>query len=79
VLSPTSREVRGHVIALAGPWRTSGEWWAEEKWMRDEWDVMLAPHPVKSSALTRATEGTAVYRIYRDLKSGEWFVDGAYD
>ena len=32
---------RGEVRKAAGPWRTSGEWWREEQWIEDEWDVEI--------------------------------------
>jgi len=60
--------VRGRVVELAGPWRTSGEWWTGEGWARDEWDVAL-----------EEKGGVALYRIYRDLENGAWFVEGSYD
>jgi protein ImuB len=56
---------RGAVVAAAGPWRTAGEWWAERAWAREEWDVALL-------------DG-AVYRVARDLATGEWVVDAVYD
>jgi protein ImuB len=59
---------RAEVLACAGPWRTSGEWWTNEGWQRDEWDVAV-----------RTKDGTALYRMYRDAASGEWFVFGSYD
>ncbi len=31
--------VRGEVMAASGPWRTSGEWWREDGWEHDEWDI----------------------------------------
>jgi hypothetical protein len=31
--------VRGEVVAASGPWRTSGDWWREDGWERDEWDI----------------------------------------
>ena len=34
-------EIRGNVILAAGPWRTSGDWWADEPWDREEWDVEI--------------------------------------
>jgi len=34
-------EVRGDVILAAGPWRTSGDWWTDEPWDREEWDVTV--------------------------------------
>ena len=54
---------------LAGPWRTTGDWWREDRWARDEWDVTIESNS-KTSAL---------YRIYRELKSETWFVEGNYD
>jgi len=65
--------VRGAVVELAGPWRTSGEWWTGEGWARDEWDVALALQPARSTA------PVILCRIYRDLESGAWFVEGSYD
>jgi protein ImuB len=59
-----SERVSGAVLHAAGPWRTSGEWWADTSWTRDEWDVAL--------------ESQAAYRIYL-TPSQEWFVEGSYD
>ena len=33
------RGVYGSVIAVSGPWRTSGDWWREDFWLQDEWDI----------------------------------------
>jgi protein ImuB len=55
--------VRGKVLDLAGPWRTSGDWWTPDPWHRDEWDIALS-------------DG-ALYRIYCDPAG--WFVEGSYD
>ena len=30
---------RAEVRKASGPWRTSGEWWREEQWSEDEWDL----------------------------------------
>jgi protein ImuB len=30
---------RGEVRKVSGPWRTSGEWWCDEQWIEDEWDL----------------------------------------
>jgi len=53
------------VVGCAGPWRVSGEWWDAAAWARDEWDVALS-------------DG-AVCRLARDLRAGEWYLDGVYD
>jgi protein ImuB len=60
-----NKSVRGRVIKLSGPWRTSGDWWEPEPWSRDEWDAALS-------------DG-AVYRIYYDFRSTAWFIEGMYD
>jgi len=31
--------MRGEVVAASGPWRTSGDWWREDAWEHDEWDI----------------------------------------
>ncbi|HXZ86823.1 MAG TPA: hypothetical protein VEI82_15175, partial [Myxococcota bacterium] len=53
------------VLEAAGPWRFFGEWWGDAPFARDYWDVQLA-------------DG-GVYRLYRDLAHGGWFVDGIHD
>jgi protein ImuB len=55
--------IRGKVLELAGPWRTSGDWWTADPWSRDEWDTALC-------------DG-ALYRIY--CGPCGWFVEGSYD
>ena len=60
-----SAPARGRVLACAGPWRTSGEWWLPNAWNRDEWDIALS-------------DG-GLYRVYRDLDAARWFIEGYYD
>jgi len=61
-------KVQGEIIWLAGPWRSSGDWWEQEGWARDEWDIALQSEP-----------GIALYRLVHDLLSGCWFIEGTYD
>jgi protein ImuB len=61
----TARGVSGRVLEAAGPWRTSGDWWRDDAWSRDEWDVALS-------------DG-ALYLLSRDRRNGEWFIEAAYD
>lgn len=63
------RSVYGKVIKLSGPWRTTGDWWRNDRWARDEWDV----------AIESSKERLTIYRIYRELSSGNWFIEGNYD
>ncbi len=60
-----ARGVRGRVVEMAGPWRSSGDWWRSNAWSRDDWDVAL-------------TDG-ALYRLWRDRQADEWFLEGRYD
>jgi protein ImuB len=57
--------VKGRIVASAGPWRSSGDWWKRGPWDHAEWDVAV-------------TDG-AVYRIREDLRTGRWFLEGNYD
>ncbi len=77
------------VISIAGPWRRDGEWWRD-----GELDARQDPSGTKEQELkmdggrkcgfTRdyyelALEDGGVYRVFRDLNSDQWFLDGAYD
>jgi protein ImuB len=53
----------GRIIAGAGPWRVSGEWWTEAPFVQDEWDVEL-------------DDGT-LCRLARDGRG--WRLDAIYD
>ncbi len=57
----------GRVTVRAGPWRSSGRWWALDRsgWDRDEWDVAL--------------DDGVVYRLARDRASGGWTIEGQGD
>ncbi|MCX6598329.1 MAG: hypothetical protein NTV70_18405 [Acidobacteria bacterium] len=62
-----SQKVAGVVCQTAGPWRTSGEWWASTAWNRDEWDIAL--------------DTGGLYRLYcvHAPQRANWFLDGSYD
>lgn len=57
--------VRGAVVNSRGPWRMSGNWWSEDVWNRDRWDVAL--------------ESGVLYRLFEQIDTGRWFVEGSYD
>jgi len=73
--------LQGKVLWSAGPWRSSGDWWAQHSsarisnedvrvWDREEWDIALA---------SEKSGDVALYRIYRDIATGDWFADASYD
>jgi protein ImuB len=70
------RSVYGKVVSLAGPWRTTGDWWSNDRWARDEWDVALES---ASGIKKHESQAQVLYRIYRELNDGTWFVEGSYD
>jgi protein ImuB len=74
-------ELGGKILWSAGPWRSSGDWWAEQSasksnseeaqvWDREEWDIALA---------NDGSSSVALYRIYCDTSTGQWFADASYD
>ncbi len=77
--------MRGRVVAASGPWRSSGDWWREDAWQSDEWDLEVQ---IESDVYSRSPAGSEprqggpphiVYRVFYDLARKEWFVRGAYD
>ena len=68
------RSIHGKITNVAGPWRTTGDWWREDRWARDEWDIEVEIGNGFADARTRV-----LYRIYRELPGGTWFVEGSYD
>jgi len=62
------QEVHGEIVWCAGPWRSSGDWWEQDGWSRDEWDIALPNNHT-----------LALYRLVHDLLSERWFVEGTYD
>ena len=69
--SKASSKVRGQIVCASGPWRASGDWWRSDVWARDEWDVAVID--------STSRESEVLCRIYRDLTSEQWFVEGIYD
>ncbi|HEU5079867.1 MAG TPA: DNA polymerase Y family protein [Opitutaceae bacterium] len=59
----TGPQIHSPVLAVRGPFRSSGEWWKTESWSREEWDVELALG--------------GIYRVAR-IKE-EWYLDGEYE
>jgi protein ImuB len=74
------------VISIAGPWRRDGEWWLG---FTVDADMHADSSAEKNPAVPEcgfirdyyelALEDGGVYRIFRDLNSDKWFLDGAYD
>jgi protein ImuB len=65
---PKSKEMQGEILWAAGPWRSSGDWWEQEGWAHDEWDIAV-----------RGEAGIALYRLVRDRLGGRWTLEGMYD
>jgi protein ImuB len=68
ILCPTNKAMQGEILWAAGPWRSSGDWWEQEGWARDEWDIAV-----------QGEAGIALYRLVRDRLGGRWFLEGTYD
>jgi protein ImuB len=67
-VAPSARGLAGGpVVARAGPWRSSGRWWAGDRaaWDRDDWDVEL-------------DHGGRLH-LSHDRVNGRWEVGGIFD
>jgi protein ImuB len=62
----------GKVVHASGPWRVSGEWWEENSWQEDAWEVEL-------SFAGKNAASSGIYCIVFDAKQKRWFVRGGYD
>jgi len=75
--------LRGEVTAASGPWRTSGDWWREDPWQQDEWDLEIhfqsAPEPGDRFSSAESRPNSGIYRFYYDSLRRGWFVRGVYD
>ena len=89
VACPKRKEISGEILWMAGPWRSSGDWWEQDGWARDEWDIAIqlpvAGRPQAATGIRlqveplAETSSLALYRLVHDLLSGRWFVEGTYD
>jgi protein ImuB len=62
---------------MAGPWRSSGDWWEQDGWSRDEWDIAMTTVASRQSSVIGYS--FSLCRLVHDLLSGHWFVEGTYD
>jgi protein ImuB len=62
----------GKVVHASGPWRSSGQWWEDQPWQEDAWDLEII-----FSGESPAAHG--LYRFCYDGLQEKWFVRGVYD
>lgn len=53
---------------ISGPWKISGGWWTKNPWNYEQWDVSVEDDNTR-----------VLYRIFREVFSGRWFLAGTYD
>jgi protein ImuB len=58
-----SSVVSGEITDALGPYRASGQWWENDRWGVEEWDIEVGDH--------------GLYRLRRDHTG--WYVEGCYD
>jgi len=72
--------LRGEVSAASGPWRTSGDWWRDDSWQQDEWDLEIRfQDAVERSPSRGLPPNLGIYRFFYDSQRRGWFVRGVYD
>ena len=62
------KEISGDVLWAAGPWRSSGDWWEQDAWVHDEWDIAV-----------QQRQQIVLYRLIHDLMGRKWVLEGTYD
>lgn len=78
------RGIYGEVVAASGPWRSSGDWWQEDAWDQDDWELAIdfgsphGPHGPRERSVSSWPQ-YGVYRVYYDALRRGWFVRGFYD
>jgi len=85
------RGAYGNVVTVSGPWRTSGDWWREDSWLQDEWDIEIRLGSSSSNGInaragifasgsaTPQQPQSGMYCVYFDSVAQSWFVRGMYD
>jgi protein ImuB len=68
ISSHKRNQLSGEVLWAVGPWRSSGDWWEQDSWVRDEWDIAV-----------QEKFGIVLYRLVHDLMTGRWVLEGSYD
>ena len=68
ISSQKRNQIAGEVLWAAGPWRSSGDWWEQDAWVRDEWDIAV-----------QEKTGIVLDRLIHDLLDGRWILEGSYD
>jgi hypothetical protein len=53
------------VLRAAGPWYADGAWWTDAPVAGASWDVEV--------------RGRGLLRLWHDLATDRWYVEGAYD
>jgi protein ImuB len=78
----------GTVIRASGPWRTSGDWWEEQSWQEDAWDLEIhfaSTSPSVQGPIHGSVQGPlqgpvqGLYRISYDISLEKWWMRGVYD
>ncbi|HXD90712.1 MAG TPA: hypothetical protein VNU00_06600, partial [Candidatus Binataceae bacterium] len=80
------QNISARVVAIAGPWRRQGEWWAVAEDDSEKKSALTAtgwqanaPAVYARDYYELALADGGIYRMYRDHYSQKWFVDGVYD
>jgi protein ImuB len=81
------QQICARVVSIAGPWRRQGEWWKTALDSENGRTNGIAAAPLQCGQsggfahdyYEMALDDGGVYRVYRDLRSDRWFVDGIYD
>lgn len=66
-------KLSGQIVECRGPYRTSGNWWDQDPWETEEWDIAVEC----TSANLGKEQANFLARIGRN-SSGNWHLEGLY-
>jgi len=70
------KEVSGDILWMAGPWRSSGDWWEADGWSRDEWDIAIQS-PVARTQLSVGNGRLLFSGSHTSFSGSTSFLEGA--
>lgn len=77
------QNMQAQVLAASGPWPTSGNWWREDPWNQEEWDMEMDVRPFSKNYEPTGSSAfpphRGLYRLYYDALQQNWFLRGSYD
>jgi protein ImuB len=71
---------RCRVVEASGIWHTLGDWWKEDAWQYEEWDLEVEVDSKREKSIEGlGAKGPRIYRVRFDRIADRWSIEGMYD